>query len=62
MPLINLLALLVPAGIGVAAAVLLGHKQVRTLREVTGDNSPVLRVLSADMHRVPEPEKDREAA
>ena len=51
MPLINLLALFVPAGIGVAAAVLLGYKQVRTLREVTGDNSPVLRVLSADMSR-----------
>lgn len=60
MNLVQFLALVIPALGGGVFAGLVGHRQVRALREKTGDKSALTNVLSGEfLHRHPE---DRKAA
>jgi hypothetical protein len=51
MALIDILAVSVPALFGAVSAVLFGHRQVRALREKTGDDSSLTKVLSGEFLR-----------
>lgn len=51
MPLMNILAFVVPALVGAIAAIGLGYRQVRSLREMTGDDSQLTNVMSGEFLR-----------
>lgn len=57
MPIVNIVALAVPALFGALAGVIFGHRQVRALREKTGDDSTITTVLSGDFLRAQEARK-----
>lgn len=51
MPLLGIAALVVPALLGIVGGAVLGHRQVRALREATGDQSQLTNVLSGEFLR-----------
>jgi hypothetical protein len=51
-PILALAAFIAPAGLGVLAAVV-GARQVRRLRRLTGDNSVLTKVLSGSFRDEP---------
>jgi hypothetical protein len=60
--LVQAIAVAVPALIGAGLAFALGHRQVRELREKTGDDSAITNVLSGEVFRRHDRQREREAA
>ena len=48
MTIADIIALVVPALLGAVAGIVFGHRQVRVLRQKTGDDSAITHVLSGD--------------
>jgi hypothetical protein len=59
--LVQALAVALPALIGGALAYALGHRQVRVLREKTGDDSVLTNVLSGEAFRRHDRSREHEA-
>ena len=61
-PFVIIAEIAIPALAGAVAAIVAGHRHVRRLREMTGDDSTLTNVLSGEVFRRHSGAREREAA